>query len=65
MGVVKYMSCLTTPVDSLIPLSHLNVGVGMTQPHCPLIISMLHFLMHALYHLIGGTALLAGSVREH
>ena len=64
-GAVKFMLYLTTLVDSLTPLNHLNVSVGMIQPHYPLTISMWHFLMHVLYHQSGGIALLVRSVREH
>ena len=32
MGVMKCMLCSTALVDNLIPLSHLNVDIGMTQP---------------------------------
>ena len=39
MGVVKFTLYLTTPVDNPTPLSHLNVGVGMIQPHSPLTIN--------------------------
>ena len=39
-GCNKVHVVFDNPVDSLIPLSHLNVDVGMTQPHSPLIISM-------------------------
>ena len=35
-----YSQFLLPLVDSLIPVSHLNVDVGMTQHHCPLTISM-------------------------